>query len=206
MLLRYSSVHRQQDFPPLATSDKKYTPPAERIELTAFPPVNPQTKDVDTETVNTFKSFAMSQRRNVEAMRTEKAKKDKEARLNELKRFADSFKLQTPIPSDLVSIIAKDPSEQKKIEEAAMQNAQNAPKTPVTREQSYVTRNTDALPAGPLPYLTEVPDHQSIFKAWLMPANFDWNQAEMLHLARLKRRSHITTQTLIAVRSPSRVL
>ena len=50
--------------------------------------------------------------------------------MNDLKKFADSFKLHTPVPSDLVSIIAKDPAKQKEIQEKAKRNAEEAKSTP----------------------------------------------------------------------------
>lgn len=50
--------------------------------------------------------------------------------MNDLKRFADSFKLNTPVPSDLVSIIAKDPAKQKEIQEKAKRNAEAAAANP----------------------------------------------------------------------------
>ena len=46
-----------------------------------------------------------------------KMKNGKEIKLNDLKKFADSFKLHTPIPSDLVQIIAKDPAKLKEIQD-----------------------------------------------------------------------------------------
>jgi hypothetical protein len=55
-----------------------------------------------------------------------KAKNDKEIKLNDLKKFADSFKLHTPVPSDLVPIIAKDPAKQKEIQEKARRNAEES--------------------------------------------------------------------------------
>lgn len=59
-------------------------------------------------------------------MRVTRLRNDKEIKLNDLKNFASSFKLNTPVPSDLVSIIAKDPAKQKEIQEKAKRNAESA--------------------------------------------------------------------------------
>jgi hypothetical protein len=91
----------------------------------ASPPVKPSATSTVTEDVlKEFKSFASQQRINAEKARSSKAKADKEVKLFELKKFADSFKLTTPVPNDLVSIIAKDPAKQKEIQAKAMKNAE----------------------------------------------------------------------------------
>ncbi|KAF4631935.1 hypothetical protein G7Y89_g6191 [Cudoniella acicularis] len=63
-------------------------------------------------------------------MLLQQSNNDKEIKLNDLKKFADSFKLNTPVPSDLVSIIAKDPAKQKEIQEKAKRNAEEAKANP----------------------------------------------------------------------------
>lgn len=66
---------------------------------------------------------------NAEKARSNKARADKEVKLTELKKFANNFKLTTPVPTDLVSIIAKDPAKQKEIQAKAMKNAEEMKKT-----------------------------------------------------------------------------
>lgn len=66
---------------------------------------------------------------NAEKARTTKAKADKEVKLTELRKFATSFKLSTPVPTDLVSIIAKDPAKQKEIQAKAIKNAEDVAKS-----------------------------------------------------------------------------
>ncbi|KAH8897776.1 hypothetical protein GQ53DRAFT_450566 [Thozetella sp. PMI_491] len=101
--------------------------------------ISPQTKDgpsaapsatstVERDVLNSFKNFATQQRMNAEKARSHKAKQDKEIKLIELKKFADSFKLSTPVPKDLISIIAKDPAKQKQIQEKARMNAEEIAK------------------------------------------------------------------------------
>jgi hypothetical protein len=102
---------------------------------TASPNVRPEgapnaTATVEKDVTTAFKSFAKQQRSNVDQLRSAKARNDKEIKLNDLKKFADSFKLHTPVPSDLVSIIAKDPAKQKEIQEKAKRNAEEAKANP----------------------------------------------------------------------------
>lgn len=87
------------------------------------------TSTVERDVLKEFKSFASQQRINAEKARNNKARADKEVKLTELKKFANSFKLSTPVPTDLVSIIAKDPLKQKEIQAKAMKNAEEMAKT-----------------------------------------------------------------------------
>jgi hypothetical protein len=86
------------------------------------------TSTVERDVLKEFKTFANQQRINAEKARTSKAKADKEVKLTELKKFADTFKLSTPVPNDLISIIAKDPVKQKEIQAKALQNAEDVAK------------------------------------------------------------------------------
>ncbi|EFY88320.1 PAB1 binding protein (Pbp1) [Metarhizium acridum CQMa 102] len=92
-------------------------------------PTPSATATVELDVLKEFKSFASQQRINLEKARNNKARADKEVKLTELKKFASSFKLSTPVPTDLVSIIAKDPAKQKEIQAKAMKNAEEMAKT-----------------------------------------------------------------------------
>ncbi|KAK2047375.1 LsmAD domain-containing protein [Colletotrichum somersetense] len=102
--------------------------------------ISPQVKEgapsaastVERDVLNSFKSFASQQRQNAEKVRSSKAKADKEVKLTELKKFADTFKLSTPVPTDLISIIAKDPDKQKEIQAKALQNAEEVARSKTT--------------------------------------------------------------------------
>ncbi|KAI1083754.1 hypothetical protein F5B20DRAFT_568426 [Whalleya microplaca] len=96
--------------------------------------ISPQAKDgqnvapsatstVERDVLKEFKTFANQQRINVEKVRNSKARADKEVKLIELKKFAQGFKLPTPVPLDLISIIAKDPAKQREIQEKAQRDA-----------------------------------------------------------------------------------
>lgn len=103
------------------------------------------TATIEQTVTTAFKGFAAQQRRTVDQIRSAKAKNDKEVKLNDLKKFADSFKLHTPVPSDLVSIIAKDPAKQKEIQEKAKRNAEEAKSSPSEASKSTPS-TTDAKP------------------------------------------------------------
>lgn len=81
------------------------------------------TATIERDVLKDFKSFAQRERITVDKARHTKAKADKEVKLIELKRFADSFKLPTPVPLDLIGIIAKDPAKQREIQEKANRDA-----------------------------------------------------------------------------------
>jgi hypothetical protein len=70
------------------------------------------TATVYRDVTSALKDFAAQPRKNVEQIRSAKAENDKEIKLNDLEKFADDFKLHTPIPADLVPTIAKDSMEQ----------------------------------------------------------------------------------------------
>ncbi|RBR10950.1 hypothetical protein FVER53590_29918 [Fusarium verticillioides] len=72
-----------------------------------------------------FKEFARQQRENAEQARSKQAKLSKEVKLTELKKFAQSFKLATPVPSDLIDILSKDPYKQQEIKEKAIRAAES---------------------------------------------------------------------------------
>ncbi|AEO71777.1 uncharacterized protein THITE_2124615 [Thermothielavioides terrestris NRRL 8126] len=84
------------------------------------------TSTVERDVLVSFRTFASSQRFMAEKVRSSRAKVDKEVKLTELKKFASSFKLTTPVPPDLISIIAKDPVKQKQIQEKVQQNIAEA--------------------------------------------------------------------------------
>lgn len=82
------------------------------------------TANIERDLSNHFKSFATQQRSQIDRTRKDKAKQDKETKLNELKKFAQSFKLHSVVPNDLIPIIAKDPKKQKEIRERSKREAE----------------------------------------------------------------------------------
>ncbi|CAI4211539.1 unnamed protein product [Parascedosporium putredinis] len=100
------------------------------------------TATVERDVLNSFKSFARGQRNQAERVRIGKAKADKEVKLTELKNFASTFKLSTPVPSDLISIIAKDPARQKEIQAKALQNAEEVLRSKDVKPKEVTTKET----------------------------------------------------------------
>ncbi|KEY66991.1 hypothetical protein S7711_05111 [Stachybotrys chartarum IBT 7711] len=103
------------------------------------------TSTVERDVLKDFKNFANQQRINAEMVQRSKLKADKEVKLTELKKFASSFKLSTPVPNDLVSIIAKDPAKQKEIQAKAMKNAEEMAKAKAesaTKEKPSAAKET----------------------------------------------------------------
>lgn len=109
---------------PSAATSRTISPQANNAQNSA----PSATATVERDVLKHFKDFAQQQRQNVEKTRSSKAKADKEVKLIELKRFADSFKLPTPVPLDLISIIAKDPAKQRQIQEKATRDAEEVTK------------------------------------------------------------------------------
>jgi hypothetical protein len=141
------------------TTDKATTParPSNSTARTSSPQVKESTPSatstVERDVLKEFKTFASQQRENAQKVRSNKAKADKEIKLTELKKFANSFKLSTPVPSDLVSIIAKDPAKQKEIQAKAMKNAEDVAKSKVdttTKDKTSATvKEASAKPTEP---------------------------------------------------------
>ena len=105
------------------------------------------TSTVERDVLNSFKSFAANQRMKAAQDRHNKAKQDKEIKLIELKKFADSFKLSTPVPNDLICIIAKDPLKQQQIQQKALQNAEEmakAKRDAVKEKEASAAKDTQA--------------------------------------------------------------
>jgi hypothetical protein len=115
----------------IATPDSKpvASKPTASANRTASPQVAAEstpnaTATVERDVAASFKTFASRERTRFENARITKAKNDKELKLSDLKKFADSFKLNTPVPEDLIPIIAKDPARQQEIKENAKRNAE----------------------------------------------------------------------------------
>ncbi|KAF6839266.1 LsmAD domain-containing protein [Colletotrichum plurivorum] len=134
--------------------------------------ISPQVKEgapsaastVERDVLNSFKTFASQQRQNAEKVRHSKAKADKEVKLTELKKFADTFKLSTPVPTDLISIIAKDPSKQKEIQAKALQNAEEVARTKsgtATKAKETPAKEGAAKPAAETPATQAAPETRS---------------------------------------------
>ncbi len=84
---------------------------------------------VENDVRDAFRHFASTEkmRLSTEKMRLQErrrnqAKHDKDIKLNDLMKFSQNFKLNTPVPRDLVPILAKDKHKQDEIMERAQRN------------------------------------------------------------------------------------
>ncbi|CAK5268526.1 unnamed protein product [Mycena citricolor] len=76
--------------------------------------------------VTAFSDFVTSEKNRLQQKRQAMVKSDMDKRLSELVSFGKNFKLNKPIPEDLVPILAKDEEKQRAIKEKATRDATSA--------------------------------------------------------------------------------
>ena len=86
--------------------------------------------NVETEVLDSFRNFAMFEKNRLADDRRKRVSHDKAIKLNDLKKFSTNFKLHTPVPKDLVPILAKDTAKQHEIVEKAQREAEQKAATP----------------------------------------------------------------------------
>lgn len=101
-----STGTQQNSTPNKTTTDA----PATSVKPRAVP--ENVTANVETEVLDQFRQFANSEKIKMQERRRNQAQHDRSLKLNELLKFSRSFKLSTPIPKDLVPILAKDRAKQ----------------------------------------------------------------------------------------------
>ncbi|OJI97623.1 hypothetical protein ASPVEDRAFT_301831 [Aspergillus versicolor CBS 583.65] len=90
----------------------------------------PPDNNYEIEVVDRFRIFANNERSKLDQRRRNQAAHDRTIKLNELMKFSQNFKLATPVPKDLVPILAKDPHKQEAIIQRAHQGSEeNTPKS-----------------------------------------------------------------------------
>jgi len=97
-------------------SDSENTTPAPSTTRTVH--FNSRQETDRRDVASAFQGFAAQQRRNAESVRMSRARGERDpAEVQALKSFSTNFKLSTPVPQDLVKILAKDAEKQKEIKE-----------------------------------------------------------------------------------------
>ena len=81
------------------------------------------TENVERNVLNSFKEFSATEKMKIMDRQRAQRSNDKAVKLNDLKKFSQNFKLYTPVPSDLVPILAKEKSKQDEIIEKAARHA-----------------------------------------------------------------------------------
>ncbi|MCJ1271313.1 hypothetical protein MMC22_011213 [Lobaria immixta] len=108
------------------------------------------TANVETEVLDSFRQFASFEKMRVSDHRRQRVSQDKAIKLNDLMKFSKNFKLITPVPKDLVPILAKDKSKQEEIMEKAQRNAEASASASATTPLKLATTTADLKPLRPL--------------------------------------------------------
>ncbi|KAJ5689725.1 hypothetical protein N7462_004117 [Penicillium macrosclerotiorum] len=110
------------------------------------------TANVETEVLDHFRQFANNEKLKMQERRRNQASYDRTIKLNELMKFSKNFKLSTPVPKDLVPILAKDPHKQEAIISRAQQSVEEKPspkaaaQTPEQKAPARVVGQSGAVP------------------------------------------------------------
>ena len=123
-------------------------------------PAGGQTEGVEGRLLHSFREFKDTEKQKLLDRKRQQASQDRTAKLNELLRFSKNFKLKTPIPGDLVGILAKDPVKQEAIIEKAKREHEESTSptgSPSTVVPDTTTRKTD------LPQMATIPERQPTF-------------------------------------------
>lgn len=93
------------------------------------------TATVEHDLLDSFKQFSAQEKLRVNERTRTLQRESKAVKLNDLRKFSQNFKLNTPVPQDLVPILAKDESKQQLIVEKArraVEELKTQPAKPVT--------------------------------------------------------------------------
>ena len=123
----------------------KDSAPAKPATITKAPVPN-ATANVEIEVLDQFRTFREKQKTKVADDRQKRARQDKDIKLNDLKGFSKNFKLNTPVPKDLVPILAKDKKKQDEIMEKARREAEQQAASPT--KGSTGAEDSASQPAG----------------------------------------------------------
>ena len=88
------------------------------------------TTNVEHDLLESFKNFSAAEKLRMSERQRNIQRENKAVKLNDLKKFALNFKLSTPVPTDLVPILAKDETKQAAIVEKALKQAQETKASP----------------------------------------------------------------------------
>jgi hypothetical protein len=120
------------------------------------------TDNVEAKVLHQFRQFADSEKQRVIERRRLQQNQDRAAKLNELLRFSKTFKLKTPIPNDLIGILAKDPVKQETIVEKALKESGESLSSKTSPVQPVDSASTSRKAEIPQP-LPVQPDRQQGF-------------------------------------------
>ncbi|OLL22431.1 Ataxin-2 [Neolecta irregularis DAH-3] len=122
-----AQLQGQVHFPPRLSQVLNASPkdPTQLRQAIPFNRAN-SNQQIETALVSDFTQFVSLERNRVEAKRETLIQKEKSGRLEELKRFSQNFKLKTPLPMDILPILAKDKIKQDEILQKSKESQSNA--------------------------------------------------------------------------------
>ncbi|KAF2471641.1 uncharacterized protein BDR25DRAFT_324831 [Lindgomyces ingoldianus] len=122
------------------------------------------TANVEHDLLDSFKQFSAAEKLRMSERQRSLARESKAVKLNDLKKFSQNFKLNTPVPQDLVPILAKDENKQQAIVEKALRAVQEMKSTPPkaapTPVEQKPNRTVAAKPEAPHPSPSTSVDRQ----------------------------------------------
>ena len=101
------------------------------VDASKVPAFN-STANFETEVRDAFQKFATVEKSRVAEDRRKRIMQDQKIKLNDLMKFSKNFKLHTPVPKDLVPILAKDSAKQNEIVKKAQREAEQKATSPST--------------------------------------------------------------------------
>ncbi|KAI4224673.1 MAG: hypothetical protein L6R36_004481 [Xanthoria steineri] len=125
--------------PPASTNQPASNSPRPAAPLKTSKVGESATANVETELLDSFKQFANTEKMKAIDARRQRNTHDKAIKLNDLMKFSQNFKLGTPVPIDLVPILAKDKAKQKEIVDKAQRNLEST----ATAAQTQTTASNE---------------------------------------------------------------
>ncbi|KAF2771248.1 hypothetical protein EJ03DRAFT_325697 [Teratosphaeria nubilosa] len=132
-----------------ATASSSREPSASGASQPATKKPEQTTEDHMRRVADAFKEFSSNEKFKIKQAQESKrqvAKQEKNVRLNDLKKFAANFKLNSRVPDDLVPILAKDSEKQREIQRRADEAAKDAEKKAEERKKSGSSAASPAQP------------------------------------------------------------
>ncbi|KAL1612534.1 poly(A)-binding protein binding protein [Paraconiothyrium brasiliense] len=133
--------------PPFDQAQKPSTTLKSTVGGTQRRPQN-ATANVEHEVLDSFKQFSAAEKLRMSERQRTIQRESKAVKLNDLKKFSQNFKLNTPVPSDLVPILAKDEAKQAQIVEKALKTVQEIKATPPKPAAASVDPKSVPRPAN----------------------------------------------------------
>lgn len=144
---------KQVDVPKSSTEQTPKPSSAIKLGVAAIPPrktgrPHDATTNVEHDLLDSFKQFSAAEKLRISDRQRAFARENKAVKLNDLKKFALNFKLSTPVPSDLVPILAKDETKQQAIVQKALKQAQEIKTTPPKTSSTLSDAKATARPVA----------------------------------------------------------